>query len=520
MFPAINHKSLRATLLPSEHKSYCQFRGIQYASIPGRFEHSLPVDDWNGETLDCRQFGPKCPQVSRDVRHFFSVPVEQEMLSSIEEDEFECLNLVVSVPNQVLRQPEKRVPVLIYLHGGGHAYTMANIEQGLTDPTDVIETSLRMKSPLIMVHVAYRLNIFGYGVYNNESNFGFHDQKRAIEWVRKHISDFGGDPDQIVLHGESAGAIAVHAHIHGPSPTPGIKRAILQSGSLYLTPPAPQAVGEAVMQKLTTLTNTDDLKKLPVDKLLTGLGKLGFQNWWLHNEQSFQRGTGNMDWPISDCTELEAIMVGDCQWESRGFEPRIAAHGLQTLRAMFLKCSPVGSEITKLYGIDFSSMEAAMPRVSAFINDIKFAFGTHEIYETERKLGKRKCYRYVMDQVNPWNKGAGAHHAIDLLFLFGGPFKYSHDEPAQKISIAMRENWVSFIYGRDPWEQSTAYAFGPDGGHGPIKPEELAARRRISRLEKLREIGWARCQLLVAMLMGARGIVEEAYQAEDHNESQ
>ena len=45
-----------------------------------------------------------------------------------------------------------------------------------------------------MVHAAYRLNVFGYGVYDNKTNFGFHDQKQAVEWVRKHISGFGGDP--------------------------------------------------------------------------------------------------------------------------------------------------------------------------------------------------------------------------------------------------------------------------------------------------------------------------------------
>ncbi|KAI1776939.1 Alpha/Beta hydrolase protein [Hypoxylon cercidicola] len=516
MFPIVQHESLRAVLTPSEQDSHCQFRGIKYASVPGRFEHSLPVDDWDWQNLDCTQFGPKCPQVARSVRHFFSVPEEQGMPPSVAEDEFECLNLVVSVPNDVLRHIETKVPVLVYIHGGGHAYTMVNIEQGLTDPTDIIKTSIRMGKPIIMVHVAYRLNVFGYGVYDNKTNFGFHDQKRAVEWVRKHISGFGGDPSRIVIHGESAGAIAVHAHIHGPSPTPGIKRAILQSGSLYLTPPAPQAVGKVVMQELAYLTGSDDLKSIPAEALLAGLGKLGFQNWWLHEEEDiFCPGTQNMDWPVSGGPDLEAILIGDCQWESRGFEPRIVAHGLEGLRGIFDKYSPVGSEIVKLYEIDFSSMDAARPRVSAFINDVKFAFGSYEISEMERESGKRKCYRYVMDQANPWNKSAGAHHAIDLLFLFGGPFDYSHDESAQIIGSDMREKWVTFANGADPWEQRAVYSFGPGGSHGPIESEELAKRRRVSQLIQLREIGWSRCQSLMTRLMGARGVVEKAYLEEE-----
>ncbi|KAF2848598.1 carboxylesterase [Plenodomus tracheiphilus IPT5] len=511
MSSTIRHESLRAVLTPSEQDSHCQFRGIKYAYIPGRFENSTLVDDWNWHSLDCRQFGPRCPQVARDVRRFFSIPAEQGLPNPVAEDEFECLNLVVSVPNDVLRHPEFTVPVLVYLHGGGHAYTMVNIEQGLTDPTDIIKMSVQMRKPLIIVHAAYRLNVFGYGVYDNKSNFGFYDQKRAVEWVRKHISGFGGDPNRIVLHGESAGAIAVHAHIHGPSPTPGIWRAILQSGSLYLTPPAPRAVGEAVMQHLAYLTGYDDLKSIPTEALLGGLGKLGFQNWWLHEDEALSPGTQDMDWPISGGPELEAILIGDCQWESRGFEPTIVAHGLEGLRDIFDKYSPVGSEIVKLYEIDFSSLDTALPRISAFINDVKFAFGTSEICRREHELAKRTCYRYVMDQANPWNKDAGAHHAIDLLFLFGGPFDYTHDTSAQIVSSDMRGRWVAFANGEDPWEQSTVYSFGPGEGFGPIHSEELTKRRRVSCITQLGYIGWRRCQPLMTRLMGARGVVDKAY---------
>ncbi|KAG4431206.1 hypothetical protein IFR05_013313 [Cadophora sp. M221] len=318
--------------------------------------------------------------------------------------------------------------------------------------------------------------------------------------------------DQITLYGESAGAIAVHAHIHGPSPIPGIKRAILQSGSLYLTPPAPQAVGSLVMKKLEALSETDDLKNLPVGALLQGLGHLGFQNWWLHDEgEIFSPGTQQIEWPITGPPELEAILIGDCQWESRGFEPRIVSIGLQGLQELFARYSSVGSQIIELYQIDFSSMEAARPRVSAFINDLKFAFGSDEIFRMERELGKRKCFRYVVDQVNPWNHSAGAHHAIDLAFLFGGPFNYSHDESAKIVGTSMRESWITFINGGDPWEQDTVYGFGPKGNCRAIKPEVLSQRRRTHCINSLREIGWSRCQPLITRLMGARGVVVEAY---------
>ncbi|KAK4935609.1 hypothetical protein LTR10_023370 [Elasticomyces elasticus] len=83
----------------------------------------------NVDFVLCR---PKCPQPYRDIRQFYSLPREQEMPQDIEQNEFECLNLVVSVPEVVLRNRSAMVPVYIFVHGGGHAYTMVNIEQGFT----------------------------------------------------------------------------------------------------------------------------------------------------------------------------------------------------------------------------------------------------------------------------------------------------------------------------------------------------------------------------------------------------
>jgi hypothetical protein len=117
---------------------------------------------------------------------------------------------------------------------------------------------------------------------------------------------------------------------------------------------------------------------------------------------------------------------------------------------------------------------------------------------------------FVSQQTNPWNPAAGAHHAIDLLFLFGG-YDYSHDTSATAVSEAMRERWVAFVYGDEPWDSTRVYAFGPSGRYGPIGSVELAQRRRIQCIESLRKIGWTRCQPLATRLMSARGVVEEAY---------
>jgi hypothetical protein len=266
------------------------------------------------------------------------------------------------------------------------------------------------------------------------------------------------------------------------------------------------------MRKLTELTGADDLQTLPPGKVVEGLGQMGFKNCWLHEEDSFVCGAEGEEWGISDNSEVTDIMVGDCKYESRGYERNIISLGIEKLRALFHSRYPdTGAEIVKAYDIDLGSMDTARHGISAFLNDIKFAFGTDEIYRLEHNARKRRCFRYVMDQPNPWDESAGAHHALDLLFLFGGPFDYSSDQAAMRVSGDMREKWVAFVYGEAPWDEKLVYAWGPDGRYGPVPDEQLKERRRVGCFEAVRRIGWERLQPLVTRLVEARGIVKEAY---------
>ncbi|KAF5002929.1 hypothetical protein FDECE_10484 [Fusarium decemcellulare] len=434
--PSFRHNSLNATLRPAEREHHYEFRGIKYASISARWEHSQAIDNWDGQELDCTEYG-----------------YDQLALKG--------------------------------------------------NPSDLIKQSLEMQKPIIVVHMAYRLHVFGFAVHQGKTNFAIHDQKRAIEWVQKHISGFGGDSSNICLSGESSGALDVHAHIHGPLAIRGIKRAILQSGSMYMTDPAPQSVGVTVMKRLASLYGKDvnDLRTVSSEDIIKGVAKLGIRTFWLHQEPETMLPSRNPPgWPVSDSSDLESIMIGDCQYESRGFEATIMSHGMDKLKNYFdSRYSNVGAVIASLYNIDFSSDTAARSALSAFINDIRFAYPVHKMFTDEHKLGKRRCYRYAMDlildplllqQRNPWNPAVGPQHAIDLLFLYGGPYDYSHDEEAVRVSVSIRQRWIAFLYGEDPWSEDQVYAFGPAGECKVIGDEELTNRRRVSKLETLDVTGW------------------------------
>lgn len=93
--------------------------------------------------------------------------------------------------------------------------------------------------------------------------------------------------------------------------------------------------------------------------------------------------------------------------------------------------------------------------------------------------------------MNPWQASARAHHAVDLLFLFG-TMDFSHNPSAEALGEDVRRRWISFINGAEPWaELSTGkrFAFGPYGESKEIDSRQFAARRRVHTLSLLKECG-------------------------------
>lgn len=86
------------------------------------------------------------------------------------------------------------------------------------NPAGLLKTSIEMDQPIITVSATYRLNAFGFSASREMAdagllNLGLEDQRVAMQWVKKYISQFGGDPDQVTIFGESAGSWSVNAHL-------------------------------------------------------------------------------------------------------------------------------------------------------------------------------------------------------------------------------------------------------------------------------------------------------------------
>ncbi|MGA3116733.1 MAG: carboxylesterase family protein [Syntrophobacteraceae bacterium] len=193
-----------------------EFLGIPYAAPPVgvlRWRPPQPAAAWQGQ-LDATQFGNHCPQVAS----FFGS-------ASTTED---CLYLNVYTPPS-----GEDLPVMVWIHGG----SLVVGESDDYDPTMLVAENV------IVVTLNYRLGVLGYlahpalsygGPHGASGNFGFMDQQAAIAWVQRNIKNFGGNPNNVTIFGESAGGLSVHVQLTSPLAAGLFQRAIIESGAYAL----------------------------------------------------------------------------------------------------------------------------------------------------------------------------------------------------------------------------------------------------------------------------------------------
>ncbi|WP_193101745.1 carboxylesterase family protein [Brevibacterium aurantiacum] len=195
-------------------------RGIRYARAQ-RFAH--PVDEPPVETIDGKDPGTGSPQYRRDP----NAGMTFDQLGGLPTSE-DCLRVGVTMPSEAGGH-DSELPVLVWIHGG--AYVAGAGDADIYDPHTLVE-----EQNIIVVSVTYRLGVLGFlGTGKPEhSNLGLLDQISALRWVQRNISAFGGDPSNVTIAGQSAGADSC-AHLMIAQATEGLfHRVILASAPLGL----------------------------------------------------------------------------------------------------------------------------------------------------------------------------------------------------------------------------------------------------------------------------------------------
>lgn len=400
-----------------------EFRGIPYAQPPvGRLRWAMPqpVKPWHG-VREATRYGSICPQLKR-----YGLPAESN-------DE-NCLFLNVTEPVAAAAPHARKLPVFVWIHGGAFVGGSSSLY-----PLGEIA-----KRGLVVVSMNYRLGVFGFmadpdfGAAHN-GGYGLEDQRAALRWVQRNIAAFGGDPRDVTLAGESAGAASVCAHLLAPKETRGLfQKAIVMSAGCVTPLPSVQD-GEKTGEQVAALVGCTDkakvlacLRSKPVKQLLEAGAKVQGSSI-----VTFMPVIGAETFPLPGAEAIPAgkfvhvpVLMGGTRDELRLYVAYAMQAGQTVTKANYADWlrKTYGAEadaVLKEYPVsDYSSAPAALGTVwSDFRSDVGI---NNCIYlETARLLSKSvPVYEFVFGDRNAppvtTNPGfvMGAVHSSELPYFF------------------------------------------------------------------------------------------------------
>ena len=437
-----------------------KFLGIPYAAAPVgslRWQPPQPHARWHAP-IDATRFGHHCPQLAD--------PVGGNQ-ASVTED---CLFLNVYTPSHIDHGKGKRLPVMVFIHGGG-------LYQGESDDYD--PTALVEDGDVIVVTVNYRLGILGFlthpaltaeSPHHSSGNYGLMDQQFALQWVQRNSANFDGDPDNVTIFGESAGGLSVHSNLASPTAAGLFHKAIAESGAYSLTQP-PLATAEAGGTAFASVAGcssqtTACLRALPVTTILAVQG-IVFPGGFVPTIDgtvltqsvgaAFASGQFNRVPVVEGSNHDEwRLFVGET--EILTGTPLTAAGYIPAIAATLGIPIPVATFLASFYPL------VAYPPPSTAPSIALSALGTDAIFACNTRLVSKllaqyvPTYQYEFNDPNaplphaPVSFPSGSYHSSELQYLFdlstlGFPGLNANQE---KLSDAMVSYWTQFARTGNP----------------------------------------------------------------------
>lgn len=428
------------------------FRGIPYARPPiGPLRWRAPEKPprWDG-VRDAREFGPACfqpqPQLSSIYAPAAPLPMSED-----------CLTLNVWSPVDA-----RDAPVFFWIHGG--ALATGSSREPMYDGHRLAQRGV------VVVSINYRLGVLGWLAYPELSaeqggvsgNYGLLDQIRALEWVRDNIHAFGGDPANVTIAGESAGALSVMYLMASPPARGLFAKAISESGYMISTPALKQAVhgapsaeqaGSALAAALKA-PGLAVLRAMDPASLTQAAVKAGFGPWGAVDGKVLPGqlidifGQGKQA-PVP-------LLVGFNQGEIRSLKalappvPDSAQAYEDKIRTSY---RDLAEDFLRLY--PSSDMAES---VLAATRDGLYGWTAERMARNQEAIGQ-PAYLYLWDHGYPATDDAGLHafHASELPFLFGtfdavGPEwpKIPATPGESAMSEALADYWTSFARSGKP----------------------------------------------------------------------
>lgn len=454
------------------NKGVYTFRGVRYGASTGgenRFKPPKAPNPWT-EIRDASSYGYRAPQTNPAAPFSMSPDTEigKILLASdgfrVPAPESEdCLFLNIWSP--AIDQKEKR-PVMVWLHGGG--FSMGSSSDLLYDGTNLARRGA------VMVGVNHRLNVFGYThlgdiggeEFAHSGNAGQLDIIFALKWIQANIDKFGGDPDRVMIFGESGGGAKVCMLLASPAAKGLFHSAVIESGPGIKVEERESATkaAEALLEELTiTKENLDEIHKLPTEKILSAY-------FAATAKLVGQGGFGPVidpvilpDHPFYPAAPIVSanvpIMVGWNKTESTAFS--LGQDELWALDEEGLKKRVeliAGEDTEKLIGL-YRKINPNMSPSSIYFHIASYSgMGSGSVTIAERKmaLGKASAYLYRLDWETPVLGGKLiSPHGLEMPFVFdnvneGGIGLSGGGAEAQKMADIMSEAWIAFAATGDP----------------------------------------------------------------------
>ena len=421
------------------------YRGLPFAAPPVgplRWRAPEPATPWQG-VRDATHFGASCEQPRRASGTV--IPWTAEYLASPPFSE-DCLYLNVWTPSP---HPVHALPALVWIYGGGFSEGSGAVP--------IYRGADLARHGIVVVTINYRLGVFGFladplldAEQGSSGEYGMLDQVAALRWVKANIASFGGDPAQVTIEGQSAGAISVHHLLAAPSSKGLFARAIAESNSWADTRLLPKVSAEAMGQTLAALAGAHglaELRAVPAERLLA-------------LQTSPQLGAHARFFPVDDGAFIPAgtaergdvpVLLGSNHDEASAFGSswRIKTEpAYQNL--LDTRFAPLSARFATLYP---ARTDAAVP---ATVHHLLADSATAGViaWSEARGLGAAAAYGYRFTHPEPGRlaKQFGTFHSSEIAYVFGtmdvGNRPFTAEDRA--ISHVMQFYWLNFIRSGSP----------------------------------------------------------------------